>query len=73
MTFLVRFLQLFASPEVSTVTKMDAANLGTVFSPNCLRCPSRDPTVILENTRKEMGFVKGLIFNMDTADFEGVL
>ncbi len=45
--FLARLLQLFARPEVAAVTKMDAANLGTVFAPNCLRCPSQDPSVIL--------------------------
>ena len=73
LKFLARFLQLFARPECVSATKMDAANLGTVFAPNCLRCPSRDPAVILENTRKEMAFVKNLIFHLDTSDMEGVL
>ena len=73
LSFLVRFLQIFARPEVATVTKMDTSNLATVFAPNCLRCPSKDPSVILENTRKEMAFVKSLIVNLDTSCMEGVL
>jgi hypothetical protein len=73
LTYLIRFLQYFARPEIAIVTKMDAANLGTVFAPNCLRCPSSDPVVILENTRKEMAFVKNLIHNLDTSAFENVL
>ena len=73
LTYLVRFLQVFAGQEVAAVTKMDAANLSTVFAPNCLRCPSSDPVVILENTRKEMAFIKGLVVNLDTSAMENVL
>ena len=62
-----------AEPEVSAVTKMDASNLSTVFAPNCLRCPSEDPCVIMENTRKEMAFVKALIDGLDTSCLEGVV
>jgi len=71
--FLVRLLQLFARPEVAAATKMDAANLSTVFAPNFLRCPSRDPAVMLENARREMAFVRSLIFHLDTSGMEGVL
>ncbi len=71
--FLARLLQLFARLDVAASTKMDASNLGTVFAPNCLRCPSQDPAVILENARREMGFVKALIFHLDTSGMEGVL
>lgn len=73
LAYLIHFLQLFARPEAATVTKMDAANLATVFAPNCLRCPSSDPSTILENTRKEMAFVKSLILHYDTSVMEGVL
>ncbi len=73
LAFLARFLQLFARPDVAAVTKMDAANLGTVFAPNLLRCPSEDPSVILENARREMGFVKAVVFHLDTSSMEGVL
>ena len=73
LTYLINFLQLFARPETAIVTKMDAANLATVFAPNCLRCPSSDPSTILENTRKEMAFVKNLIVHFDTSSMDGVL
>lgn len=46
---------------------MDSSNLAMVFAPNCLRCTSQDPKVILENARKEMGFMRTLISNMDTS------
>ena len=55
------------------VTKMDASNLSMVFAPNFLRCPFQDPIVIMENTRKEMAFVKTLIHSLDTSSAEGVL
>jgi hypothetical protein len=52
---------------------MDASNLSMVFAPNFLRCPSSDPAVIMENTRKEMAFVKTLIHGLDTQAVEGIL
>ncbi len=73
LTYLVRFLQLFARPEVANNTKMDDSNLATVFAPNCLRCPSNDPLVIMENTRKEMAFVKHMIQNLETSAVDGIL
>ena len=73
LMYLAKYLQLFSRPDVSCITKMDASNLATVFAPNCLRCPSNDPIVILENTRKEMGFVKSLIVHLDTSSVDGLL
>ncbi|XP_011175510.2 uncharacterized protein LOC105207643 isoform X1 [Solenopsis invicta] len=64
---LIRFLQIFARPEVVARTKMDANNLAMVMAPNVLRCTSQDPRVILENARKEMAFVRTLIESLDTA------
>ncbi|XP_066602742.1 rho GTPase-activating protein 39 isoform X2 [Prorops nasuta] len=64
---LIRFLQIFARPEVVARTKMDANNLAMVMAPNILRCTSQDPRVILENARKEMAFVRTLIESLDTA------
>lgn len=45
---------------------MDSSNLAMVFAPNCLRCTSQDPKVLLENARKEMTFIRTLILHMDT-------
>ncbi|KZC07879.1 Rho GTPase-activating protein 39 [Dufourea novaeangliae] len=64
---LIRFLQIFARPEVVARTKMDANNLAMVMAPNILRCTSQDPRVILENARKEMAFVRTLIESLETA------
>lgn len=65
--YLVRFLQEFSQADVVINTKMDSSNLAMVFAPNCLRCTSNDPKVILENARKEMAFMRTLIQIMDTS------
>ncbi|KAH8383023.1 hypothetical protein KR009_006309, partial [Drosophila setifemur] len=67
LTYLIHFLQQFSIPEVVSCTKMDSSNLAMVFAPNCLRCTSDDPKVILENARKEMSFMRTLIQHMDTS------
>jgi len=72
LCFLIRFLQMFVRSEVVSITKMDASNLSMVFAPNFLRCSSQDPIVIMENTRKEMAFVKTLIHHLDTTTVEGI-
>ncbi|XP_045486434.1 rho GTPase-activating protein 39 isoform X1 [Pieris rapae] len=73
LTYLISFLQQFNAPEVVSQTKMDSANLAMVFAPNCLRCTSQDPRVILENARKEMTFLKTLITNLDTTHVHDLL
>ncbi|KAI5643796.1 rhoGAP domain-containing protein [Phthorimaea operculella] len=73
LTYLISFLQQFTAPEVVSQTKMDSANLAMVFAPNCLRCMSNDPRVILENARKEMCFLKTLITNLDTSHVQDLL
>ncbi|CAO1428475.1 unnamed protein product [Diamesa hyperborea] len=67
LTYLIHFLQEFSHPEVVVNTKMDSSNLAMVFAPNCLRCTSQDPKMLLENARKEMAFMRTLITNMDTS------
>lgn len=73
LTYLISFLQQFSAPEVVSQTKMDSANLAMVFAPNCLRCTSQDPRIILENARKEMTFLKSLITNLDTSQVQDML
>ncbi|XP_045446246.1 rho GTPase-activating protein 39 [Melitaea cinxia] len=73
LTYLISFLQQFAAPEVVSQTKMDSSNLAMVFAPNCLRCTSPDPRVILENAHKEMTFLKTLITNLDTSHVRDLL
>ena len=72
LTFIF-LLQVFAAPENANVTKMDASNLAMVMAPNCLRCESDDPNVIFENTRKEMGFIRILIQNLDTSFMDEII
>lgn len=66
-THLIRFLKVFAANENVSVTKMDASNLSMIMAPNCLRCKSNEPKVIMENTKKEMQFMNTLIHNLDTS------
>ena len=63
---------MFAAEENALVTKMDVNNLAMVMAPNCLRCQSHEPHIIFENTRKEMGFIRTLIQNLDTSFMEGI-
>ena len=65
--------QVFAASESACVTKMDVNNLAMVMAPNVLRCTSLDPTVIFENTRREMSYLRTLILNLDTTELDGVL
>jgi hypothetical protein len=71
-TYLIRFLKVFAAPENVALTKMDANNLSMIMAPNCLRCQSNDPKIIMENTKKEMQFIKTLIQHLDTSIVQGV-
>ena len=64
---LLRFLQVFSAPEVSSATRMDSANLAMVMAPNCFRPLSDDPRVLLDNSRREINFLRNLIENVDTA------
>uniref|UniRef100_A0A914Z2R1 Rho GTPase-activating protein 39 n=1 Tax=Panagrolaimus superbus TaxID=310955 RepID=A0A914Z2R1_9BILA len=63
---LLQLLQLFCKEETVTITKMDVANLAMVFAPNILRCESDDPHVLMNNSRREMEFMKTLILHYDT-------
>ncbi|CBY32965.1 unnamed protein product [Oikopleura dioica] len=64
---LIRFLQVFAKEEVSQKTRMDSANLAMVMAPNLFRPMSDDPRLLLDNSRKEINFLRNLIEGMDTS------
>jgi hypothetical protein len=64
--YLIQFLKVFAAADNVAVTKMDANNLSMVMAPNCLRCKSNEPKTIMENTKKEMQFIKTMIQHLDT-------
>jgi len=64
---------VFALPENVSVTKMDVSNIAMVWAPNCLRCESTDPLIVLENTRSEMAFMRALLHNLDTSHVDTIL
>ncbi|XP_065316227.1 uncharacterized protein LOC135925021 isoform X2 [Gordionus sp. m RMFG-2023] len=71
LAYLVKFLQIFASPANSLLNKMDSSNLATVMAPNLLKCPASQIHLIYQNARKEMSYVKCLIdhWNLPDTDF----
>eukprot|EP00045_Choanoeca_perplexa_P008568 m.80513 g.80513 ORF g.80513 m.80513 type:complete len:545 (-) comp14543_c0_seq1:44-1678(-) len=71
--FITRFLQQIGQPENQPITKMTPDNLAMVWAPNYLRCPSNDPMVIFNNTKKEMCFVRQLVLHLDTASVADLL
>ncbi|XP_074600943.1 myTH4 and RhoGAP_KIAA1688 domain-containing protein RhoGAP93B isoform X2 [Brevipalpus obovatus] len=76
--YLIRFLQVFSAKQNVENTKMDENNLSMIWSPNVLRPPpdgqnAQNPSVIFENTRKEMTFIRTLIQFLDTSYIHGIL
>lgn len=67
LTHLIRFLQVFAKEKVSQKTRMDSANLAMVMAPNLFRPMSDDPRLLLDNSRREINFLRNLIDGMDTS------
>ena len=67
------FLQVFAQPDNVAVTKMDDSNIAMVWAPNCLRFETLDPLVVLENTRREIVFLRALIQHLDTSSVDTVM
>jgi len=43
---------------------MTISNLGMVFAPSFLRCPSDNPQTIFENSKVEQDFVKTLLLHL---------
>lgn len=73
LAYVIRFLQVFAAAPVSSKTKMDANNLAMVMAPNILRCHITDPTLLLDQAKKEMSFVRLLILMWDTSFMENIV
>ena len=79
--YLIRFLQVFSAKQNVDFTKMDENNLSMVWAPNILRAPpnintisnSPNASLIFENTRKEMTFIRTLIQYLDTSYIRGVI
>ncbi|XP_015791401.1 rho GTPase-activating protein 39 [Tetranychus urticae] len=80
--YLIRFLQVFSAKQNVDYTKMDENNLSMVWAPNILRAPpnsntnssnSPNTSLIFENTRKEMTFIRTLIQYLDTSYIQGVI
>jgi hypothetical protein len=66
--YVVRFLQNFILPETVERTKMGLDNLSMVWAPNFLRCPSEDHTLIFQNAKREMMFLRILLKHLDTSE-----
>ena len=63
-------LQQFVTVENIEKTKMGLENIAMVWAPNFLRCPSEDHTLIFQNTRKEMTYLRVLLQSLDTEAYE---
>lgn len=66
LMYLVRFLKQFVSADNIEKTKMGVENIAMVWAPNFLRCPSDDHTLIFQNTRREMTYLRVLLNALDT-------
>jgi hypothetical protein len=62
--YLIRFLQVILNPEYQQKTKMNINNISMVFAPCILRCPSEQPSAILESSKFEQVFVRLLILGI---------
>ncbi|RIA84346.1 hypothetical protein C1645_808810 [Glomus cerebriforme] len=69
VVYTIDFLQKFADPQVSKLTKMNIHNLAMVFAPNFLRCPSDNLALIFENTKYEQAFLRTLLLNLNGKNF----
>lgn len=73
LVYITRFLQVIGKPENQEATKMTHDNLSMVWAPNFLRCPSEDPMIIMQHTKKEMSFVRHLVSGLDTSEVSHLL
>ena len=68
LLYLIHYLQSYTKPEIISLIKMTEANLATIFAPNVLRCPSKDPRVLAKNLGPEKAFMMNLIKWLDTSE-----
>ncbi|KAJ1974813.1 hypothetical protein H4R34_004579 [Dimargaris verticillata] len=59
--YMVQFLQVFAKPDNSRLSRMDISNLAMVFAPAFLTCPSGDLKEAFANSQAEQLFLKTLL------------
>ncbi|ETO36167.1 hypothetical protein RFI_00894 [Reticulomyxa filosa] len=62
--YLVGFLKKLLDPKCIELTKMNLENIGIVFAPTILHCPSDDPTLLMQNNKFERDFAMQLITNL---------
>uniref|UniRef100_A0A1I8IRA8 Rho-GAP domain-containing protein n=1 Tax=Macrostomum lignano TaxID=282301 RepID=A0A1I8IRA8_9PLAT len=64
----IRFLRLFAEPNVASVTGIDAGGLALLMAPCLLRSPESSSTVFrdfaMDNARQEAAFVRLLLLHL---------
>lgn len=63
--YLAKYLQVVGDPVNQPKTKMSVSNLAIVFAPNLLRCPTDNPFIILQNSKREQRFVKIIVNYLD--------
>eukprot|EP00732_Lithocolla_globosa_P002690 Lithocolla_globosa_v1_NODE_1855_length_2294_cov_3.622153.p1 type:complete len:496 gc:universal NODE_1855_length_2294_cov_3.622153:1846-359(-) len=68
LQYLVDFLIELSQEKNVEITKMSMSNLGIVFTPGFLRCPSDDPRIMMSNLGAERSFVQK---NVDTLTKQG--
>ncbi|EGG21220.1 RhoGAP domain-containing protein [Cavenderia fasciculata] len=73
LTYLIHFVQIFTKYEFVAHSKMGTSNMGMIFAPTILRCPSNDPSVLLQNVNHEKAFAESLFANFpQSGDFLGL-
>ncbi|KYQ92034.1 RhoGAP domain-containing protein [Tieghemostelium lacteum] len=64
LQYLINFIQIFCKYEFVAHSKMGVSNMAMIFAPTILRCPSNDPSVLLNSVNNERQFVENLIKNI---------
>ncbi|KAK2961594.1 putative Rho GTPase-activating protein 39 [Blattamonas nauphoetae] len=70
LKYIMRFLRLVLQEQYVIHTRMDEHNILLMFSPNLLRSPSVNPLEALENLKKELVFIGGLLHGLEGGEEE---